>query len=254
MEITFELILICFLVASIAGFVDTLAGGGGLICIPALIMMGVPPLFALGTNKFQSSVGTLTATYILLKHKRIKWSTTRPLFIMAFMGSVVGTALVQFIDTEILSFVIPAVLGIICLYFLLAPAPQPTDKPVMSNATYRNTVVPGIGMYDGLFGPGTGSFFTLAGVSLNGLALVKATAQAKPLNFATNIASVLVFFIAGKILWAVGFAMLFGQILGAWLGAHSLYRIKPQWLRVLIVVMCASMLMKYGHSMGWFTF
>lgn len=252
MEITLQLLLLCFFVACLAGFVDTLAGGGGLICIPALIMLGIPPISALGTNKFQGSVGTFTATYILLKQKRIKWSRIRPLFLTAFLGSVVGTLLVQFMDTEVLSFIIPIILTFICLYFLVAPQPKASAKPLLSERAYRNTVVPGIGMYDGLFGPGTGSFYTLAGVSLKGLALVKATAQAKPLNFATNIASVFVFLVAGKILWSVGVVMMFGQVLGAWLGAHSLYKIRPEWLRLLIVVMCLGMLLKYVHTLGWF--
>ena len=230
---------------------DALAGSVGLICIQALIMMGIPPIAALGTNKFQGSVGTFTATYILLKQKRLKWSRIRPLFITAFVGSALGTLLVQFIDTAVLSFVIPIILALICFYFLLAPQPKASAKPIMSASTFRNTVVPGIGLYDGLFGPGTGSFYTLAGVSLGGLALVKATAQAKPLNFATNIASVFVFVVAGKILCSIGFVMMFGQMLGAWLGAHSLYKIRPQYLRILIVVMCLAMLLKYAHTMGW---
>ena len=103
-----------------------------------------------------------------------------------------------------------------------------------------------------MFGPGTGSFFALAGVSLKGLGLIDATAVAKTLNFSTNIASLLVFLIAGKVIWIVGIAMMFGQFLGAWAGSLYLLRIDPQYLRIAVVCMCLGMLGKYMLSMGWF--
>lgn len=248
-----ELLSLLFLVAVTAGLIDTLAGGGGLIVIPALILSGVPPLAALGTNKLQGSIGTATSSYMMLKHQRISWDKIKPLMLRAFIGSVAGTIVVQFINADVLSFVIPIVLLFIALYFLISPTPAKSQgEPKLSEAQYKNVVVPFIGYYDGMFGPGTGSFFALSGVACRGYDLIKATATAKPLNFATNISSLVIFIIAGHVVWIIGIVMMFGQALGAWLGSHCLFRINPMYLRGIVVFMCVAMLLKYADSTAWF--
>ena len=241
---SFDLLAILFLVAIIAGFIDTLAGGG-LITMPALILSGIPPLAALGTNKLQGSFGTATSTYMMLKHKRIHWHDVKWLVLFAFIGSVLGSVVVQFINVAVLSFIIPVVLLLISIYFAFSPMPNNNSKPRVSIHKYQYGVVPLIGWYDGMFGPGTGSFFSLAGVSLRGHGLLKATAIAKPLNFATNIASLFVFIVAGQVVWALGIVMLFGQMIGAWLGSHCLFKINPIYLRIIVVIMCIGMIIKY---------
>ena len=253
MEITnfsIELIIILFFVAYIAGFLDTLAGGGGLISLPALILSGMPPLFALGTNKLQGTMGAATASYFMLRTKKVKWDDVKFLMLTAFIGSILGTITVQFIDTEILNFIIPTSLFLIAGYFILNPQLKNIDrKPQMSKKTYQKFIVPAIGWYDGMFGPGTGSFFALGGVSLRGHGLINATAIAKTLNFSTNIASLIIFILAGKVVWFIGVIMMLGQISGARSGAHFLLKINPKYLRILIVVMCLGMLCKYVYSM-----
>jgi uncharacterized membrane protein YfcA len=251
-QITIELLVILFVVAVIAGLLDTLAGGGGLIALPALILSGVPPLAALGTNKLQGSMGTATASVMMLKNKRVKWPDVKKLMLLAFIGAIFGTIAVQFVNQELLSYVIPIVISFIGLYFLISPTVSDNPKEAkISKHHYQNIVIPTIGCYDGFFGPGTGSFFSLAGISLRGHGIIDATAIAKTLNFATNIASLIVFLIAGKIVWAIGLVMMLGQVIGAWLGSHCLFSINPKYLRLLVVVMCFGMLIKYGHSMGW---
>lgn len=243
---TGELLFVLFLVAIIAGFIDTLAGGGGLITMPALLISGVPPLAALGTNKLQGSVGTATSTYMMLKHKRIHWHNVKSLMLFAFIGSALGSIAVQFINVEILSFIIPAVLLLIAIYFSISPMPNNKEsKARLSENKYKFTVVPIIGWYDGMFGPGTGSFFSLAGVSLRGHNLISSTAIAKSLNFSTNIASLFIFMIAGKLVLVLGIVMMLGQMIGAWLGSHCLFKINPVYLRIIVVLICLSMLLKY---------
>lgn len=241
-----ELLAILFLVAIAAGFIDTLAGGGGLITMPALIISGVPPLAVLGTNKLQGSMGTATSTYMMLKHKRIHWHDVKYLMLLAFIGSALGSVAVQFINTEALSFAIPLVLVLIAIYFIISPMPSHIETtPRMSKQKYLYGIVPVIGCYDGMFGPGTGSFFSLAGVALRGQSLINATANAKALNFSTNIASLIIFAAAGQVIWSLGIVMMFGQMIGAWLGAHSLFRIKPFFLRAIVVVICVGMLIEH---------
>lgn len=241
-----EILLLLFFVALIAGCIDTLAGGGGLIVLPALILAGLSPLQALGTNKLQGSMGTCTATLMMLRHRRVEWSAVKLLMLAAFSGAASGSIVVQFIDPGFLAFVIPVVLIGIGIYFLFAGKLLETRTQArVGTRTYRNAVVPAIGAYDGMFGPGTGSFFALAGVALQGRTLLDATATAKTLNFATNIASLLVFLVAGQIAWAAGLVMMAGQAAGAWLGSHILFRINPQYLRIAIVLVCLAMLARY---------
>lgn len=242
---TAELLVFLFLIGIFAGFIDTLAGGGGLITLPALVMSGLPPLAALGTNKLQGSVGTAMATLMMLRKKRFVFSQVKALMLAAFIGSALGSIAVQFINAKALSFVIPAVLIIIVIYFLLAPVAYKTGEEKLSVRLYQWLVVPIIGWYDGIFGPGTGSFFGVAGVSLRGHSLIDSTAVAKSLNFSTNIAALIVFMFAGKIVWVVGIAMMAGQAIGAWIGSHYLVSINPKYLRLIVVIMCLIMLARY---------
>ncbi len=232
--------------AAIAGFLDTLAGGGGLITLPALIISGIPPLYALGTNKLQGTVGTFTASMMMFRKKKVAWRQVKYPMLLAFLGSAAGTLAVQFVDATILGFVIPVVLIGTAAYFLLSPLFESAEKTAkISEKLYASTVVPLIGWYDGMFGPGTGSFFVFAGSSLRGHGLIESTMIAKTLNFATNSASLLVFLLAGKLVLTAGLVMMVGQFLGAWLGSHCLMKINPVYLRGIVVVMCAGMLVKY---------
>jgi len=247
-----ELILFLFVIAIIAGLIDTLAGGGGLIALPALILAGIPPLAALGTNKLQGSMGTATATYLMFKNRRISWRESKPLMQSAFIGAAIGAVAVQFINTDILSFVIPLVLLLIVVYFVASPLmKKQKNKNHLSSRNYKNIVISSIGFYDGMFGPGTGSFFALAGVSCRGHDLIKSTAIAKSLNFATNIASLIIFLVAGHVVWVIGLTMMLGQSIGAYFGSHFLFKINPAYLRLIVVVMSTGMLIKYSYSMGW---
>lgn len=249
MDFAVETLAFLFLAAAIAGFMDTLAGGGGLITIPALVASGIPPLAALGTNKLQSSFGSATSSLLLFRRKKIRWRELRPMMSAAFIGSVIGSVAVQFIDNKVLGFMIPLVLVIIAVYFITAPYLKlESTEPRMTEKAYQNTILPVIGVYDGMFGPGTGSFLAAAGVSLRGLELIKATAIAKPLNFATNIASLIIFIFAGQIVWLAGFTMIIGQMLGAWLGSHYLFKINPKTLRIIIVTICLLMLGQYFYK------
>jgi len=254
-ELSIQVLFLLFLTAIVASFLDTLAGGGGLLTVPALILSGIPPLAVLGTNKFQSSMGSGTATLMMFINKKVTWKEVRGLMLFAFMGSAMGASAVQLIDPEMLSFVIPVVLLFIAIYFLISPKPKEGDgEPKLSYQKYRNFVVPLIGSYDGFFGPGTGSFFALSGVSLRGRGLISATIVAKTMNFATNFAALLVFLTTGRIVWIAGIFMIVGQGIGAWLGSKFLFRINPSYLRVLIVLMCGAMLIRYSISMGWLKF
>jgi uncharacterized membrane protein YfcA len=244
--------IILFTVAVFAGFIDTLAGGGGLITIPALILTGIPPLLALGTNKFQAFIGSGTASVMMLRKKKVTFHEVKYLMLMAFVGSIIGTICVQFIDVKLLNFVIPIVLFLIGIYFIFMPKASDIEtKAKITEKTYKYTAVPIIGFYDGMFGPGTGSFLSVSAIALRGIELIKATAMAKTMNFATNLGSVIVFLIYGQVIFTIGILMMIGQMIGAYIASHFLLKINPLHLRIIVIAMCFLMLVKYSFQMGW---
>ena len=161
-----EILTFLFVVGIIAGFLDTLVGGGGLLAVPALLLSGIPPIYVLGTNKFQGSMGTGIATFLLFRKKKLDWQKVKKLMITSFIGSVIGGIIVQFVDTEVLSFVIPIVLIVIAIYFIVSPKPKAMSSSSKSDKRFESYAIPSVGFYDGMFGPGAGSFFVMTGVML----------------------------------------------------------------------------------------
>ncbi len=235
-----------FFLAIGAGCLDTMAGGGGLLTLPALLLTGMSPIQALATNKLQGSMGTATASFLMLKHKRLNIKDIKTPMLFAFLGSATGTWIVQRLDVSQLNILIPIVLVIISVYFLSSGWLMKTvHHAKISTTAYHYIVIPCVGAYDGMFGPGTGMFFSFAGVLLRGKNLLDATANAKTLNFATNIAALIMFLLGGQLVWKAGLVMMIGQSIGAWLGSHLLYKIPQNLLRYLIVVVCTALMLKY---------
>jgi uncharacterized membrane protein YfcA len=243
-----EILTFLFFVGVVAGFLDTLVGGGGLLAVPALLLSGIPPIYVLGTNKFQGSMGTGIATFLLFRKKKLDWNSVKNLMFASFIGSIVGGVIIQFVDTQFLSFVIPIVLVFIAIYFIISPKPKSTVSNSKPNKKFELFAVPVVGFYDGMFGPGAGSFFAMTGVMLKKLEIIQATILAKPLNFASNIAGFIVFFSFGHIAFLIGLLMMMGQMIGAFFGTHYLLKANPLIIRFLIVIISISMLIKYMLS------
>ena len=243
-----EILTFLFFVGVVAGFLDTLVGGGGLLAVPALLLSGIPPIYVLGTNKFQGSMGTGIATFLLFRKKKLDWNSLKNLMFASFIGSIVGGVIIQFVDTQFLSFVIPIVLVFIAMYFIISPKPKSTVGNSKPNKKFELFAVPVVGFYDGMFGPGAGSFFAMTGVMLKKLEIIQATILAKPLNFASNIAGFIVFFSFGHIAFLIGLLMMIGQMIGAFFGTHYLLKANPLIIRFLIVIISISMLIKYMLS------
>ncbi len=234
------------MVSLVAGFLDTLAGGGGLIVIPALLLAQVPPIQAIATNKLQGSFGTLVSAGTMHKNNMVSFTQIKRPFIAALIGAIIGAISIQFVHADVVRIIIPLVLGTIALYFLFAPNPGTYEKPQkISDGTFDAVVAPTIGFYDGAIGPGAGSFYCLSGVALAGKNLINATANAKVLNFASNLAALSVFIISGKIMWLVGGIMVVGTMIGAYLGSLVVIHRGAKVIRPVIVVMSVSMLVSY---------
>ena len=222
--------------AVLTGFIDAIAGGGGLIMLPALLFSGVPPIQALATNKLQSVFGTGVATRNFARAGLVRWRDHKLAIALVFVGATAGVLLVQMIDASVLNLIIPLLLVSVAMYVLVSP--RMSDEDAHHRLSERGYAPVGglIGLYDGFFGPGTGTFFTTSLVALRGYGLTRATAVTKLLNFTSNVASVLFFALGGQMLWLLGLCMAAGAMLGGWLGSHSAIRFGARLIRPLLVV------------------
>lgn len=235
--------LLC-LAALLAGFVDAIAGGGGLIAIPALLAAGINPVAALATNKVQASIGTASAAWTFWRAGLIDVRLLRVPLIAAFVGAILGALALMVVDTRWLMVMLPILLIGIALYFLLAPIPGEVDRKAHLTPVAYAIVAGGIGFYDGFFGPGAGSFYALSLVTLMGMGLVKATGHTKALNLTSNVVSLVVLAAGGQVLWALGAAMAVGNFIGGRLGSKAAMRWGPKVIRPLLVVISLGMTIK----------
>ena len=222
--------------AVLTGFIDAIAGGGGLIMLPALLFAGVSPIQALATNKLQSVFGTSVATRNYARAGLVNWHEHKTTILLVFGGATLGVLLVQSIQTRLLDLIIPLLLVAVSLYVLISPRMTDEDAHHRLTARAYAPVVGLIGFYDGFFGPGTGTFFSTSLVALRGYGLTRATGLTKLLNLTSNIASVLFFALGGKMLWLLGLCMAAGAMTGGWLGSHSAIRFGARLIRPLLVV------------------
>lgn len=239
MELNLEIGSKLFLAAMTAGWVDAIAGGGGLITIPAMLLVGMPPAVTLATNKVQGSSGTLVSSLYFLKEKAIDLSKIKLSIFMTLVGSVLGGWLVLQINSESLRTILPILLICMGFYFLFSSGIKDIDQtPRVTPLIFSAFVAPILGFYDGFFGPGTGTFMALAFVVLSGYNLAKATANAKIHNFASNIAALVYFVIFGEVYWGVALVMIAGQILGSSLGAKMVTEKGTALIRPVVVTVC----------------
>ena len=231
-----DTLLLLVAVAGLAGMIDAIAGGGGLLALPAILWAGLPPVQALATNKLQGTFGTLTASYHFVRSGEIDLARLRIPIVMTFVGSAAGTLAVQHLGSDLLGQIVPSLLIAFALYFLFSPRIGDQDAHHrISHGLFGLTIGFAVGFYDGFFGPGTGSFFAAAFVLLLGYNLRRATAGTKVLNFTSNIASLIFFALAGQVVWQVGLPMGLAQMGGAWLGSHLVIRHGTRLIRPLLV-------------------
>lgn len=222
---------------ALAGFVDAIAGGGGLIALPALLAAGVPPIAALGTTKVQSVIGTATAAATYWRGGLVSLRELAVAIGVTYAAAFLGALAVTQVDTSVLSVAVPVALVAIALYFLFAPrlsdAARHTRLSWMHFVPAMGAIV---GFYDGLLGPGTGSFLTMGFVALFGLGVTRAAANTKILNLASNLGALTLFVPSGDVLWPAAIVMAVGQVAGGYLGALTGIRFGARVIRPLVVL------------------
>jgi len=219
-SLALEVMALLVLVSLLAGFVDAIAGGGGLLTLPALLSAGLPPAQALATNKLQGSFGSLAAALHFLRTGHLSLKEMRLTMACTLFGAASGALAVQVLEGGVLGKVVPVLLIFAALYFIFSPRVSDLHgERRIGDVVFAWLIGTTIGFYDGFFGPGTGSFFVLAYIGLLGLSVRAATARTKVLNFTSNFAALLLFIAGGKVVWLVGLPMALGQFIGGRLGA-----------------------------------
>ncbi len=246
----FDIIALVVFAATAAGFIDAIAGGGGLITLPALLIAGVAPTEAIATNKLQGTFGVATASVSYWRAGLMDLHALATAVASTAVGAAAGSLLVTRLDAALLQSMTPLALIAAAIYFAATPylrenAPHAT----LSTAAFALGVAAPIGFYDGFFGPGAGSLYTLAFLTLAANNLITATANAKILNFTSNLASLAVFLVSGHVNFAVGLPMAAGQTLGAWAGSHTAIKHGAWIIRPLLVVTTSAVAIKL--LMGW---
>jgi uncharacterized membrane protein YfcA len=234
------------------GFVDAIAGGGGLITVPALLAAGFPPQVALGTNKFQSCFGTAVAVW---RYGKAGMLRTRGIWVgavAALLAGAGGAAVVGAIDPGVLKLVVPWLLAGVAVYTALNRKFGVVEgRERMSPRVFALVFGLGIGFYDGFFGPGTGSFWTVALVGLLGLDLARATGYTKVVNLASNLGALGIFLMAGSVNFFAGGVMVAGHLLGARLGSGMVIRGGAAFIRPVFLTVVALMTAKLIWEAWW---
>jgi len=231
-----------FATGLVAGFVDSIAGGGGLITLPVLLSFGVAPQPALGTNKLQAAFGSGSAAWHYARAGTVDLKDCPRGFVLSLAGAALGTLTVQQLEPDFLRRAIPILLAAVAMYSLLHPQLGVADAhPRMPRAAFDVAFGLSIGFYDGFFGPGTGTFWTMAFMLGIGFNLTKATGYTKVMNFASNVSSLAFFLLMGQILFLAGLVMGIGQLFGARVGSRMVVRrgtrfIRPVFIAVVLAI------------------
>jgi uncharacterized protein len=237
--------------AGVAGWVDAVVGGGGLIQLPALVIavpQDVSTPYILGTNKLSSFFGTLSASWVYLRSIRVQLNLLIPLVAGAFGGSAVGAALSRYVPREILTPVVLVAVVAVAVYTLLKPkmglehAPRHTGNVAVG---WRSVAIGvAVGFYDGILGPGTGSFFVILLVAVLGFGFLQASVNAKIANLTTNLAALVVYGVHGEVILILGVAMALANMAGGFIGARMATRNGNGFVRIVFLVVLSLLVVK----------
>lgn len=248
--------LLLLAAALLAGWVDAIVGGGGLIQLPAVLLVpGLAPVHAIATNKVSSAMGTAAAAATYRRTVGFPRGVA-PAAALALLGAMTGALVATHLPTEVFTPVIIGALVVVLLITVLRPGAFAADRERPS-LPHRSAVLRGcaigavVGLYDGVMGPGTGSFLVLGFILIVGLDALRATAMTKAVNLATNVGALVLFAVAGVVQWRLGLAMGCANMLGGWLGARTASRLGPRFVRgVLIVVVLALLAKLIAQELG----
>lgn len=245
---------VLFGVAAVAGCVDAIAGGGGMITIPVLLSIGLPPQTALGTNKLQASFGSTSAAWHYSRAGLVDLRACGLGIAFTLVGSLLGAFAVQHLDPGFLQTAIPWLLVGLFVYTVARPAAGHGDHPPrVSPPLFFVFAGLALGFYDGFLGPGTGSFWTVLLIAVMGFNFLRATATTKVMNATSNLGSLGLFLLAGSVHYKAGLVMGAGQLVGAKLGTRLAVTrgarfVRPVFLGVVLVLIAKLLIGQFLSS------
>lgn len=247
-----ETLLVC-LAAFAAGFIDAIVGGGGLVQTPVLFMAfpNYPVATLLGTTKLPSFSGTAVSLYQYSKHVTIQWKLVCWIGIAAFCAAMLGSRLVTFVSNETFKPIILVALVAVAIYtYTKKNFGQQEEKNLLFSTALVRGIFSGllIGFYDGFIGPGTGSFLVLMFISLLGFDFMHASAHAKTINLATNLASIIYFLYSGHILFELAIPMAMCNMLGGFVGTRFALLKGNQFIRVFFLIIVSGTILRFGYD------
>ncbi|MBB5393945.1 MULTISPECIES: TSUP family transporter [unclassified Herbaspirillum] len=245
--------LILCAAAFVAGLIDAVVGGGGLVLVPTLfsVFPNTPPATLLGTNKVAGVMGTSAAAINFARKVAVRWSTVTPAAIAAFALSFFGAYVVTHIPTEMIRKALPFVLIAVAIYTLKKKDFGQTHAPTLSGAkemAYAALIGAGVGFYDGIFGPGTGSFLVFLFVRVFSYDFLSASAVSKFVNIATNLAALCWFGYSGHVIWQLGLLMAVFNIGGSLVGTRLAMKHGSVFVRKLFLLVVGALILKSGYD------
>lgn len=246
LDINFTLLLTLVILGFLAAFIDSVVGGGGLIGLPALLFAGLSPAAAVATNKLAGTMGSLTSTITFYRSGKMDFKSVAKFFPFVFVGSALGAWIVHLMNPNVLKPLMLIMLAAVAVYTIFKKdwGSISTYKKLSSSKLFLFVVVVfTIGFYDGFLGPGTGSFLIFAFLMV-GFDFLKAAGNARFLNFASNIAALLMFIYLGQVQYAYGIPMGIAQIFGAIAGSKFALKRGTGYVRVLFIIVTCSLLTK----------
>lgn len=236
----------------LAGFIDAIVGGGGMLTVPALLSLGLPPHLTLGTNKLSACFASGTAAYTYFKKQLFTPRFWKDSLYSTFIGALMGTIVVNFLSAEWLEKILPAVILCAALYSLFnRMKEQDGDSlPTINTSIKIKQRIQGLllGFYDGYAGPGTGAFWVISNMRLYKLNILLSSGVAKSMNFTSNFTSLLAFIYFGQVNWLIGLTMGCCLMLGAYIGAHSAIHFGAKFIRPIFIVIVMIMALKLGYN------
>ncbi len=237
------------LVAFVAGYVDAVAGGGGMLNLPTLLLAGVPPVSALAVNKITGISGTTVAVIKFALEKKIHWKTVLVAGIPCLIASYIGGKIALNTSATVLAWAILLCIPVALFIVLRDQTNNQFSNIPETSATKVIATISPIGFYDGILGPGTGTYMAIAIKKVLKFDLLTATATVKPLNLLTNIGAAIAFLMAGKVIWAIAVPMLIASSAGGWVGSHSAIKGGDKFIRKLLIGVLVVMLLANGYKM-----
>ncbi|MEM1484099.1 TSUP family transporter [Oscillospiraceae bacterium PP1C4] len=251
---TFQMVMVVCPLVFLASFIDSIAGGGGLISIPAFMLTGLPMHVVYGNNKFSACMGSIVSAIRYYKNGKMHVKSAAISALLSIVGAAAGTQVNMYLDSDLLKKIFIFILPVVALMVLFGGSTKQRAAMLEGKMLHISCAIIGfaIGMYDGLIGPGTGTFFIFAYTTIVGFDYVTASGNAKAANLASNLASVVVYLFAGKILFELAVPAAICSIAGGWIGSGFAIHKGSKFIKAILILVLMGIFTKLIWDLNLF--